>query len=92
MERNIEYHAVQSLMNVAGHSARAGYARLGVPYTRTDDARNSAVLAFSRVAEHDDDTLVMLDCDQLYPQDVVERLVNHDLGVVGALVFRPNIS
>jgi len=91
LERSVGYHAMQSLLNVAGHNARKGYARLGMPYTRTDDARNSAVMAFARMAQNDDDTLVMLDCDQLYPPDVVERLVSHNVGVVGALVFRRGV-
>ena len=91
MERNISAQAVTAALRIAGRCGRRGYAFLALPYTRTDDARNTACLALARMMERggsDRDTLVMLDCDHVHPVDVVERLVAHDVGVVGALYFR----
>ena len=88
MERNVNYLATISAMRIASRCARLGYAMLSMPYTRTDDARNTACLALLKAAQHDTDTIVMLDSDHDHPPDVVERLVAHNVGVVGALYYR----
>lgn len=91
MERNVSAVAVTAALRIASRCARRGYNFLALPYTRTDDARNTACLALARMMEaggSDRDTLVMLDCDHEHPPDIVERLVAHDVGVVGALYFR----
>jgi hypothetical protein len=46
--------------------------------------------AFMQNSTHDNDLLVMLDCDHKYPADIVSRFAAHDPteGVVGALAFR----
>lgn len=88
MERSVSSIAIHPLVRIATRCAKAGYAYIALPYTRTDDARNTAVLALARTQPADNDTLVMLDCDHEHPPDIVQRLVAHDVGVVGALYFR----
>ena len=88
MEREVSVFAVQALVRIAGRCARDGFNYIALPYTRTDDARNTACLALARATQDDRDTLVMLDCDHEHPPDIVRRLVAHDVGVVGALYFR----
>jgi len=80
--------AVLASQRVADRAARLGYHRCLAPCLRTDDARNRAVVALLKMAQGDRDTLVMLDADHTHPPDIVERLVAHDVGVVGALAFR----
>ena len=80
--------AVVAAERVAGRAAALGYNHLVQGYRRTDDARNKAVLALSKVARDDRDVLVMLDADHMHPMDVIEQLVAHDVGVVGAMYFR----
>lgn len=87
-ERNINCLAVQALVRIAGRCSRAGFNYISLPYLRTDDARNTACLALAKGIVNDRDTLVMLDADHEHPPDIVERLVKHDVGVVGALYFR----
>lgn len=88
IERTIHQLAFQSLMNVAAHAAQKGYMRLGAPYTRTDVVRNLLVKTFLERTTQPTDTLVMLDNDHLFPDDILTRLVSHDKPVVGALAFR----
>ena len=91
MERAVSCFAVNPLVRIAGRCARSGYAYMAIPYTRTDDARNSACLGLAKMVERSHnprDTLVMLDCDHEHPVDIVHRLVAHDVGVVGALYYR----
>jgi hypothetical protein len=88
MERNVNYLAAIAGMRIASRCARAGYAHISLPYTRTDDARNTACLALLKGAQNETDTLVMLDADHDHPPDIVERLTAHNVGVVGALYFR----
>jgi len=88
MERNLSCFAAQALVRIAGRCARDGFAYIALPYARTDDARNTACLALAKGMANDRDTLVMLDCDHEHPPDIVQRLVRHDVGVVGALYFR----
>jgi hypothetical protein len=88
MERAVQQEAVQSLLDVAAACGARGFVRLGIPYCRTDMARNNIVEAFCELSQSEDDTLVMLDCDHVHPPDVVERLAARPEGVVGALAFR----
>lgn len=88
MERSIEEHAANALFAVAGHCARLGYTQIRWPYQRVDVARNSIVHVFRGQAQSPDDTLIMLDADHIHPADIVERLVKHDIDVVGALAFQ----
>ena len=86
LERSVQEYAVDALLQVAIRAGMAGYARLAMPYHRTDMARNIIVKKFGEVAEAQD-TLVMLDDDHIHPPDIMERLVKHNVGVVGALAF-----
>lgn len=80
-----------SLLDVAMQSGRDGFTRLRWPYSRTDIARNGLVEMFLAESQEDDDVLVMLDDDHLFPPDVVRRLVRHNVPVVGALAFRRGV-
>lgn len=89
MERQIMEQSVNALLSIAGHCALKGYVRIEVPYTTTDKARNGIAEMFMKLALHPDDKLIMLDCDQLHPQDVVERLAETKFdGVVGGLYWK----
>lgn len=87
-ERNISEDAFRGFLNVAQQAALRGYVRMDAPYQRVDVSRNNIVRAFLRETTHDDDTLVMLDADHIHPANVIERLVNWNVGVVGALAFK----
>jgi hypothetical protein len=88
MERTIPSEAVMAAFGVALHCAKQDYSMILTGYARTDVARNKLVAAFMEATEDDDDVLVMLDADHTHPMDIVERLVSHGEGVVGALAFR----
>ncbi len=88
LERTIPAENVMAMFGVALNCANNDYAQIITPYCRTDVARNKLVASFMDATEDDDDVLVMLDCDHIHPMDIVERLVKHDVGVVGALAFR----
>jgi hypothetical protein len=79
-----------SALDVAEHCGANGYKHLRLGYSRTDYARNEIAKAFLANSVHDNDLLVMLDCDHKYPADVVSRFAAHDPneGVVGALAYR----
>ena len=49
------------------------------------DARNSLVY---QALEEDCDKIIMMDTDQVYPEDTITKLVGHSLPVVGAMVHR----
>lgn len=87
MEKAVSEYAVNALLQVAAHCGKYGYNQIMWPCQRVDVARNNIVKMFLQSAKNDDDTLVMLDADHVHPADVVERLVAHDVGVVGALAF-----
>lgn len=87
MERTLSEQAVQALLDIA-QSAPLESERIGVPYCRTDEARNMLTQLFLKKAQGDDDRLIMLDCDHIHPPDVLARLAAHDVDVVGALYFR----
>lgn len=88
MERSIQEYAAQSLLNVAANCGAHGYDRIFLPYMRVDTARNWYTQTFLDNTSDDNDTLVMLDCDMTYPVDIVHRLANYPVGVVGGLYFR----
>lgn len=94
MERSIEEHAVDALLDVATYAGFKRYTRLSIPYMRVDVARNQAVSMFlqsdqySPLAPNPDDYLVMLDADHAHPHDILMRITQHALPVVGALAFR----
>jgi hypothetical protein len=88
MERSVQQDAVSALLDVAMTAGAAGAMRIGLPYTRTDQARNRIAAAFLTAAQNPNDTLVMLDCDHAHPPDIVPRLAAREEGVVGALAFR----
>lgn len=87
MEKAISEYAVNALLQVAAHCGKRGYRQILWPCQRVDVARNNIVKLFLESSTDDDDTLVMLDADHTHPPDTVERLVAHDVGVVGALAF-----
>ena len=87
-ERTIPEHGFASLMDLAMRSGAQGHARINIGYSRVDVARNTVTKAFLLQSKSDDDTLVMLDCDHVHPDTVVERLARHSEGVVCALAFR----
>ncbi len=91
LERAVADKAVISLMNVAQRAGQLGYDRVICPYGRTDAMRNYIATKFQEMTADDpnpDDTLVMLDNDHDHPHDVIERLVENDVQIVGALAFR----
>lgn len=87
MERSIEEHAFLAFLGIAARCAENGCNQIVRGYQRVDVARNAIVKAFRENAKEPDDTLVMLDADHIHPADVVQRLVAHDVDVVGALAF-----
>lgn len=87
VERSVQEFAFNSLLLVAAHCGKHGYNQIVWPYQRVDVARNNIVNIFMQDSHSDDDTLVMLDADHAHPADIVERLVAHDVGIVGALAF-----
>ena len=90
MERQgfAHYTAANAILDVAAYAGRHGFHRIGVPYARTDNARNDISRVFLDLSEEDDDTLVMLDGDHIYHHAAVGRLASHKVGVVGALACR----
>jgi hypothetical protein len=82
--------AASSLVNLAMRAGAAEFKRLVAPYMRTDVARNRLVSTFCELTSDPDDVLVMLDADHVHPQDVIDRLIAHNVGVVGALAVWRN--
>lgn len=94
MERSIQQNAVLSLLDVAGVAALAKCIRINREYQRVDMARNDAVKTFLKNTKDDGDVLVMLDCDHIYPRDIVPALAQScdaEHEVVGALAFRRSL-
>lgn len=87
MDKTVSEYAVNALLQVAAHCGKHGYDQILWPCQRVDVARNNIVRMFLQHSTNDDDTLVMLDADHVHPADIVERLVAHNVGVVGALAF-----
>ena len=88
MERNVQDHAANTLLDVAMEAGSHGYTRIMWGYSRTDLARNEIIKCFRNGAKDPDDYLVMLDNDHLFPPDVIARLIKWNENVVGALAFR----
>lgn len=82
--------AASSLVNLALRAGSHGYERIVTPYMRTDVARNRIVQAFRDNTHDDNDVLIMLDGDHVFPQDTIDRLIAHEVGVVGALAVWRN--
>ncbi len=91
LERNIGEKPVDCLLDVAAQAGANGYGRIKCPYTASDIARNAITAAFRELARHPTDTLIMLDNDHQVPMHILQRLAEHEAGVVGALAFRRSI-
>ena len=87
-ERAIPHEATDAREDLGEVARIQGAVRLRSNYTRVDVARNRLSKKFMELTKGPKDTLVMLDTDHTHPQDIVYRLVRHDVGVVGALCFR----
>lgn len=87
MDKFLEQYAVNALLQVAAHCGKHGYNQIIWPSQRVDVNRNNIVKQFLEHSKDDNDVLVMLDSDHAHPADIVERLVAHNVGVVGALAF-----
>jgi hypothetical protein len=87
-ERNVQDHAVNTLLDVAMEAGGRGYIRIRWGYSRTDIARAEIIKVFRKESTDPDDYLVMLDNDHLMPPDVITRLCKWNELVVGALAFR----
>lgn len=90
LERSVQEHNVQAMLDVAARAGHNEYVRIFHPYGRTDLARNNMVKIFLEQAADPNDVLIMLDADHTHPFDILERLAAHpaEIGVVGALAFR----
>lgn len=62
--------------------------RISIAYMAVDTARNFIAQQFIMKSASDDDTLIMMDGDHEHPQDLPERLVARNKGVVGVLAFK----
>jgi hypothetical protein len=87
-EKAIHHLAHDAAMNVAALAAVGGAQRISMGPTRVDIARNRAARKFMEVSRRPKDTFIMLDADHEHPRTVIDILVAHDKGVVGALCFR----
>ena len=91
VERNVNSHTVMSLLDVSIHARQAGILRINTHYRRVDDARNAICYMFWQHCKDDEDVVVMLDNDHIFPHDIVPKLVSQcdaEHEVVGALAFR----
>lgn len=88
LERNPPGVCISTVIDLAMHAGRYGFTRLVTPYARTDFVRNALADQFMRISSEPDDTLIMLDDDHAHMPDTLERLVEDDLPIVGALAFR----
>jgi len=87
-ERSIQHEAVDAREDLGEVARLQGAERIRSNYSRVDVARSRISKKFMELTKAPKDTLVMLDTDHNHPQDIVFRLVRHDVGVVGALCFR----
>ncbi len=88
MERTIQDDAFRNFLSIAMHAGAMDWIYVGVPYLRVDVARNNIVRTFLQNGDEDEDVLVMLDADHMHPVNIIDRLVKHEVGVVGALAFK----
>lgn len=87
-ERSMPGETASSLAELDRYSARCGYERLYLGYTRTDMARNQLVKAFREATSDPDDLLILFDCDQLHEAEAAERLASARVPVVGEVAYR----
>src|SRR3989337_2798540 len=87
-ERAIQHEAVDAREDLGEVARLQGAERIRSAYSRVDVARNRIAKKFMELTKNPKDTIVMLDTDHTHPQDIVYRLVRHDVGVIGALCFR----
>jgi len=87
-ERAIQHKMVHAREDIIAACTVMGYKLIRMGYGRTDVARNKLAKKFMEVTRRPNDTLVMLDTDHAHPRDIVKRLEEHNLPVVGALCFR----
>lgn len=91
VERNVNSHTVMSLLDVSIHARQAGVLRINTHYRRVDDARNAITSIFYQHCKDDDDVVVMLDNDHVFPHNIIPDLISKcdaEHEVVGALAFR----
>lgn len=81
-------NAVGQFLSLLDRLDITDFGHIGIGYLRTDIARNTYCAQFLKIAKNPKDTLIMLDADHRHPDDTLERLLAHDVGVVGALAFR----
>lgn len=86
-EKQLEQTAIAAIEAVNYHAGAHQYVRLDCAAQRTDMARNILCRTFRSMAKDPEDTFVMLDYDHAHPIDIIEKLVAHNLPVVGALAF-----
>jgi len=87
-ERSISAEATDAREDVAAFCALHGVRRIRHPYARVDVSRNRIAKKFMDITTDPESALIMLDTDHLQPHDVVLRLIEDDMPVVGALAFR----
>lgn len=103
MERTINQYVVDSLLDTVTYFGAAiaksngiEGLHLSVPYSSVETGRNTAVDSFMRMTEDgdDDDVLIMMDADHVYPINFLERMASFPkkYGVVGALAFRRGVK
>ncbi len=88
LERNPIGVCASTVMNLAARAAQLGYTRIEIPYGRTDVTRNLICAKFLELSSNPTDTLIMLDDDHAHDINTLQRLVDDDLMIVGALAQR----
>ncbi len=91
MERSISFQVVNAWGRISYVAGANRYRAIEVPYQRTEAARNYIVGVMLSAGQDPDDTVVMLDCDELHPEMILSvfasHMKRHELGVVGGLTF-----
>ena len=87
-ERHISSEVVDGREDLAAFCVLHGIRRVRHPYSRVDVSRNRIAKKFMEITTHPESSLTMLDTDHLHSHDVVLKLIEDNLPVVGALVFR----
>jgi len=94
MGASISAKAANSLFAVCLRAGERGYNRISCEQGRTDQNRNQIVNTFLEYSGDDNDTLIMLDADHIYPNSIVHDLADRHIigvkkvGVVGALAYK----
>ncbi len=84
-ERSIPGVSLRNALDIAEWAVRHNCGRISVPYLQTCAARNQVVEVFLENTSDPDDAVVMLDCDQIHPADVIGQLIANKVDVVAAL-------